>query len=176
MDPWPSGTPSHSLEFPVRIRPIRPDDEPLLVALFQRLSPRSVYRRFLSPRSSLPAAWYHAFANVDYARRFALVAERDAPAGVELVGVARYEPTDAPDTAEIAIVVDDAWQGRGLGRDLLERLLDEGEARGIRRFRADVLGENRPMLALLAQATHIESQRLSSGVIEIEFTRRQHVA
>jgi RimJ/RimL family protein N-acetyltransferase len=135
-----------------------------------------VYQRFFMPRSSLPAAWYHAFANVDSARRFALVAERDAPAGVELIGVARYEPTGSPDTAEIAIVVDDAWQGHGLGRELLDRLLDEAEARGIRRFRADVLGENRRMLALLAEATHIESRTLSNGVIEVEFTRRERAA
>lgn len=165
-----------SLALPVRVRPIRPDDEPRLVALFQRLSPRSVYQRFFSPRESLPAAWYHDFANVDYTRRFALVAEHETPDGVELVGVARYEPADAPDTAEIAIVVEDAWQGRGLGRDLLARLLDEAEARGIRRFRADVLGDNRAMLGLLAQATDIESRRLTNGVIEVDFTRRGHAA
>jgi GNAT superfamily N-acetyltransferase len=159
-----------------RYRPIRPDDEPRLVELFGRLSPRSVYQRFLAQRPSLPSAWYHAFANVDYERRFALVAEHETPGGVELVGVARYEPTGVPDTAEIAMVVDDAWQGRGLGRALLERLLDEAAARGIRRFRADVLGDNRRMLALLAHATQIERQVPKDGVIEIEFTRRSHAA
>jgi RimJ/RimL family protein N-acetyltransferase len=160
----------------LRIRPIRPDDEPRLVALFHRLSPRSVYQRFFAARTSLPAAWYHAFANVDHARRLALVAERDTESGVEIVGVARYEPSDAPDTAEIAVVVDDAWQGHGVGRDLITRLLDEADARGIRRFRADVLGENRAMLTLLAHTAHIESQALQNGVIEIEFTRRRPAA
>ena len=177
MESWPTDrllprSPASDL----RVRPIRPDDEPRLVALFHRLSPRSVYQRFFAPRTWLPAEWYRAFANVDYQRRFALVAEHDTGEGTELVGVARYEPSDVPDTAEIALVVDDAWQGRGLGRELLDRLIDEAEARGIRRFRADVLGENRPMLALLAHETSIESRRMNNGVIEIEFTRRPRVA
>jgi RimJ/RimL family protein N-acetyltransferase len=175
MDLSPSGA-RHPRTTEPHFRPIRPDDESRLVELFRRLSPRSVYHRFLAQRPSLPAAWYHTFANVDYDRRFALVAEHETAGDVELVGVARYEPTEAPEVAEIAIVVDDAWQGQGLGRTLLEKLLDEAHARGIRRFRAVVLGDNRRMLALLAHATHIERQTLKDGVIEVEFRQRPHAA
>src|SRR6266508_2852529 len=99
----------------VRIRPIRPDDEPRLVDLYGRLSRYTVYQRFFTVMRRLPPDWAHFFANVDYRRRLALVAERDTPAGVELVGVGRYEPGEEPDAAEVAFVVEDGWQGLGLG-------------------------------------------------------------
>ena len=61
----------------VRLRPVRPDDEGRLEALFHRLSAETVFQRFFTTHRRLPAAWYRSFANVDYRRRFAVVAERD---------------------------------------------------------------------------------------------------
>ena len=97
------------------LRPIRPDDEPRLVELFHRLSPRTVYQRFFRAYDQLPEGWYQRFANVDYRTRLALVAEEQEAGGPVLRAVARYEPGDTPGTTEIAIVVEDAWQGRGVG-------------------------------------------------------------
>src|SRR3989449_3405058 len=97
----------------VRVRAIRPDDEPRLMALCRRLSPRTVYQRFFSVRRLLPEE-AHAFANVDYRQRMAVVAEVDDGPEPELVGVARYSPSDEG-TADIGLVVADAWQGLGLG-------------------------------------------------------------
>jgi acetyltransferase len=77
----------------VRVRAIRPDDEPRLMALCRRLSPRTVYDRFFSFRRLLPEE-AHAFANVDYHRQMAVVAEVDDGQELELVGVARYGPSD----------------------------------------------------------------------------------
>ena len=85
--------------FSARIRPIRPDDEPRLVDLYERLSRHTAYQRFFTVLRRLPADWYHFFANVDYVRRLALVAERETVAGVQLIGVGRYEPAEEPDTA-----------------------------------------------------------------------------
>ena len=90
----------------------------------------------------LPPDWARMLATVDYRRRLALVAERGPSDAPELVGVGRYEPTDDPDTAEIAFVVQDGFQGRGRGSILLRQLLDAAEARGIHRFRAFVLADN----------------------------------
>src|SRR5258706_10611267 len=104
--------------FSARLRPIRPDDEPRLVDLYERLSRHTAYQRFFTVLRRLPADWYHFFANVDYVRRLALVAERETVAGVQLIGVGRYEPAEEPDTAEVAFVVEDGWQGRGLGGSL----------------------------------------------------------
>src|ERR1700741_743588 len=105
----------------VRVRAIRPDDEARLMALCRRLSPQTVYQRFFSVRRLLPEE-AHAFANVDYRQRMAVVAEVDDGQELELVGVARYGPS-AEGTADIGLVVADAWQGLGLGSVLLEEIL-----------------------------------------------------
>jgi RimJ/RimL family protein N-acetyltransferase len=157
----------------LRMRPIRPDDEPRLVELFHRLSPRTVYQRFFRAYDRLPDHWYHRFAHVDYRTRLALVAERQEAGGPLLHAVARYEPGEADGTTEIAIVVEDAWQHRGLGTLLLDALLAAAEARGLRRFTADVLADNRPMLRVLTRVAHIGRRDLEAGVLTIEFERRQ---
>jgi RimJ/RimL family protein N-acetyltransferase len=157
----------------LRLRPIRPDDEPRLVELFHRLSPRTVYQRFFRAYDRLPDHWYHRFAHVDYRTRLALVAEEQDAGGRLLHAVARYEPGEADGTTEIAIVVEDAWQHRGLGTLLLDALLAAAEARGLRRFTADVLADNRPMLRVLTRVAHIGRRDLEAGVLTIEFERRQ---
>ncbi len=157
------------------MRPVRPDDEPRLVELFHRLSPRTVYQRFLAPFHRLPAHWYHQFANVDYRTRLALVAEDPATGGRPLRAVARYEPGGAPGRAEVAMVVEDAWQNRRLGTQLLDALLDAAEARGIHRFTADLLAENRRMLRVLWRLAEIRRRELDRGVLTVEFERRRGV-
>ena len=157
----------------LRMRPIRPDDEPRLVELFHRLSPRTVYQRFFRAYDRLPDHWYHRFAHVDYRTRLALVAEQQEAGGPLLHAVARYEPGAADGATEIAIVVEDAWQHRGLGTLLLDALLAAAEARGLRRFTADVLADNRPMLRVLTRVAHIGRRDLEAGVLTIEFERRQ---
>ena len=156
----------------LRMRPIRPDDEPRLVELFHRLSPRTVYQRFFRAYDRLPDHWYHRFAHVDYRSRLALVAEQQAAGGPLLHAVARYEPGEANGTTEIAIVVEDGWQHRGLGGLLLDALLAAAEARGLRRFTADVLADNRPMLRILSRLALITRRDLEAGVLTIEFERR----
>jgi GNAT superfamily N-acetyltransferase len=153
----------------VRLRPIRPDDEEALVALFERLSVRTVYQRFFAPYPRLPRAWYRDFANVDYERRFGLVAERFEAEGPRLLGVAQWEPGDAPDVAELALLVEDAWQGRGLGVLLFEELLRIARSRGYRMFTADVLAENQRMLNLLRATTTIVSSSIEQGVMTLRF-------
>jgi len=157
--------------FSTRIRPIRPDDEPRLVDLYERLSRHTAYQRFFTVLRRLPSDWYHFFANVDYVRRLALVAERETVAGTQLIGVGRYEPSEEPDAAEVAFVVEDGWQGRGLGAVLLEAVLCAADARGIRRFRAYVLADNHRMLRLLATRTLVEERKTEEGVTGLRFRR-----
>lgn len=153
----------------LRLRLIRPDDEPRLTALYDRLSRHTAYQRFFSAMRRLPPDWAHFLANVDYRRRLALVIERGAAAGPELIAVARYEPTDDPEVAEVAFVVQDEWQGRGLGRLLLHELLAAAVARGIRRFRAYVLADNTRMLRLLTRHTRLLARHTEAGVTELLF-------
>ena len=156
----------------VWIRAIRPDDDAGLAALFGRLSQATVYQRFFAPFHRLPPDWYQSFVNVDYVRRLALVAERDGVDGTRLIGVARYEPTEKPDTVEVAVVVEDAWQGGGLGTKLVEDLLRAGEVRGFTRFRGYVLADNHRMLSLLHRVTAVERSEMQEGVVELSFARR----
>lgn len=155
-----------------RIRPVRPDDAQRLIDLYDRLSDTTAYQRFFRAPKRLPPEWARLFANVDYHGRLALVAEHDAPRGPELVGVTRYEPSDEPGTVEVAVVVQDGWQGRGLGVMLLSDLLAAAAARGIHRFCAFVLADNSRMLRMLARFTRVEKRTIDSGVVELIFTPR----
>jgi acetyltransferase len=157
----------------VRLRPIRPADEPRLVELYERLSAVSAYQRFFTVMETLPPELAHHFANVDYRRRLALVAEPPAGEIPAVIAVARLEPTERPTTAELALVVEDAWQRIGLGAILLAQILQAGEQRGIDDFRADVLTTNDAMLGLLARHTDVTRRSVQQhGVTELFFRRR----
>ena len=149
---------------PVTLRPIRPEDEPELTALYARLSPETAYQRFFTVMRRLPPDWAHILANVDYDRRMAIVA--DAP-GPELVAVARYAYDERAGEAEVAIVVQDRWQGRGLGTILLAELLDYAVGKGIRHFRAYVLADNRRMLDLLKRVATVQERKMERGVVSL---------
>jgi L-amino acid N-acyltransferase YncA len=152
----------------VRLRPIVPGDAPKLVALYDRLSRDTRYHRFFSAMRRLPPDWARFLATVDYRTRLALVAESPDDADA-LIAVARYEPAGASDTAEVAFVVQDDWQDRGLGSVLFGELLRAAAANGIRRFRAWVLADNRRMLDLIARFGRIEQRTLEQGVVELTF-------
>jgi RimJ/RimL family protein N-acetyltransferase len=156
----------------LRIRPIRPDDESRLAALYDRLSRHTAYQRFFTLRRRLPADWFYYFANVDYRRRLALVAERETVAGVELVGVGRYEPSDEEATGEVAFVLEDGYQGQGIGAVLLDAVLRAGTQRGLTRFRAYVLAENYRMLRLLAHHTRVIESKTKQGETTVLFEPR----
>lgn len=164
----------------IRLRPIRGEDESRLIAAYDRLSQYTAYQRFFAVMQRLPPDWAHFLAHVDYQRRLALLAEA-GPAenpgeDPELIGVARYEPTDREDTVEIALVIQDGWQNRGLGAIMLDALLAAAEARGLRRFRAFVLAGNARMLGLLARRTDVKERRASDGVVELLLARRAGIA
>jgi GNAT superfamily N-acetyltransferase len=151
----------------MRVRPIRADDELRLAELFARLSERTVYHRFFAAYRRLPATWYRDLANVDYHARLALVAEDVGAAAVRVRGVVRWEPGEAPGTVEIALVIEDAWQGRGLGATLLDALVDAARGRGIERFCADVLAENHRMLRLLRGRMEVRQSSFAEGVVHL---------
>src|SRR5690348_11204566 len=131
---------------PVATRPVRVDDEPLFVRLWPRLSPETVYRRFHSPLRGLSRAALHHLVDVDHDLRDAVVAD----VGGEVVGVARYDrsPVD-PTTAEFAILVEDAWQNLGVGRQLLTQLIELARDRGVAVLTATVQPDNERVLGLI---------------------------
>ena len=154
----------------VRIRPIRAEDATRLQDLYTRLSRHTAYQRFFGIMKRLPPDWAKVLANVDYHRRLALVAEAPAGTELELIGVGRYEPTNEKDTVEVAFVVQDGWQNRGLGTVLFGDILHAAAERSFRRFRAWVLADNQRMLDLITRFTRVESRKTEQAVTEIVFT------
>lgn len=151
----------------LHLRPIRPEDAELLVALRDRMSEQSLYSRFHGAPPKLTSQRLAYFTNVDLVDRVAIVALLDD----QLVAVARYDRTNVPDQAEVAFMVDDAHQGRGIAMLLLEHLAASARANGIVRFRADVLAGNRQMMNVFrAAGWHVESRLESGGVLEVLFT------
>jgi GNAT superfamily N-acetyltransferase len=134
------------MDIAVTTRPVRPEDRPLFCRLWERLSPETVYRRFHAPVRALPEESVRRLVTVDHDLREAVV----AVVGGEVVGVARYDrPLDDPSTAEVAVVVEDAWQGVGLGRQLITEVTDLAARRGVRRLTATVQPDNAPVLGLV---------------------------
>jgi acetyl coenzyme A synthetase (ADP forming)-like protein len=149
-----------------QVRPIRADDAQALPDLHARLSEESIYKRFFSPHPVLTAEEIERFANVDYADRMALVAVIND----ELVAVARYDRVPDGDAAEVAFVVDDRHQGRGLGTLLLEHLAGIARERGISRFVADTLVGNEAMLGVFRDAGFDQARHFdAAGVIHVSF-------
>ena len=132
----------------VTLRPIAPEDRQRLVDSFAGLSAESRYRRFFAPKTGLTESELDYFVDVDHCDHEAIVAID--PSTDELLGVARYvRGADDPEVAEVAITVADDWQGRGLGRALLDRLTYSARREGVRRFSALVQTDNRASLGLL---------------------------
>jgi GNAT superfamily N-acetyltransferase len=134
------------MDIGVTTRPVRPDDGPRLCRMWSRLSRETVYRRFHAPLHRLPADTLAHLVGVDHDLREALVAE----VGGEVVGVARYgrSPAD-PATAEVAVVVEDGWQGVGVGRQLLRELFELAGRRGVATLAADVQVDNDRVVGLV---------------------------
>ncbi len=134
------------MDIAVTTRPVQPTDRRLFYRLWPRLSPETVYRRFHAPVHRLPDEAVRRLVTVDHDQREAVV----AVVGGEVVGVARYDrlPTD-PSTAEFAVLVEDAWQRAGVGRQLLAALTDLAARRGVRTLTATVQPDNRPVLGLV---------------------------
>ncbi len=145
----------------ILIRPIRPDDKGMLEQGLHNLSETSVQRRFLTPKPSFSRSELRYLTEVDGRNHVALVAERPNAPVRALIGVARYvRLPDDPEAAEVAVVVADHWQGRGLGTLLVDELAPRARARGVRRFTATMASDNAPAHRLFEKlARHAEEHR-----------------
>ena len=152
------------MDIAVATRPVHPDDVVLFRRLWPRLSPDTVYRRFHSPLHSLPPEAVERLVTVDHDRREAVA----AVVGGEVVGVARYDrsPGD-PTTAEFAILVEDGWQGVGLGRQLLSELLELAAARGVRSLTATVQPDNDRVIGLIRRLLPAATFTRDADVLDV---------
>jgi acetyltransferase len=149
--PYPGDQETHirtAMGVDIFIRPIRPEDAGPLNDLFESLSPRSIYLRFFTPLKRLPRHMLARFTQIDYDREIALVAVPGADPDSEMLGVARVIRERTPQKAEFSVVVQDAWQGKGIGAALLKQCLKIARSRGVIEVWGTVLAENTQMLAL----------------------------
>jgi len=130
------------------LRPIKPEDAPLLVDLFNHLSAASIYYRFFSPLKSLPTPMLARFTQIDYDREIALVALDQSGETERILGVARIVTTPGGNVGEFAVAVGDPWQGKGIGAQLLSRCLRIALSRGMKKIWGIALRENKQMLRL----------------------------
>jgi acetyltransferase len=150
----------------VRVRPIAPEDKPLLVDGLRRLSAQSAFRRFMSPKVSFSQAELRYLTEVDQNDHIALVAV-DANHPSHLIAVVRCVRV-APDTADIAVVVGDPWQRMGLGRRLADEVTRRARAVGIKRIAGTMLADNRAAFRLMRGFSWpFEHDELSGGVRDV---------
>ena len=147
------------------IRPLVPADQEALASFHRRQSPESIYRRYFSPKPELSEKELDHFTAVDMVDRAALVVESHD----ELIAWASYERWPGRNEAEAAFMVDDQRHGEGIATLLLEHLAAIARSNGIERFTAEVLGDNRAMLAVFAKAGWPLQRRFDSGVVDLDW-------
>jgi acetyltransferase len=130
------------------IRPIRPEDAPLLQDLFNSLSQRTIYYRFFSQMKSLPSDMLVRFTQIDYDRDMALVAIDNSQSKEKILGVARLISDIGGVDADFAIMIADQWHGEGIGATLVKRLITIAKERKMESLYGLVLAENKQMLGL----------------------------
>jgi acetyltransferase len=158
----------------VVIRPIRPEDEPTMVRFHETLSERSVYLRyfhFMNLEQRVTHERLTRICFIDYDREIALVAERRNPATgeAEILGVGRLSKIHGTNEAEVAVLVSDKFQGRGLGKELLARLLIVGADEKLAKLVADILPDNRDVMRICEKLGFSLKHSLEDEVIHAEF-------
>ncbi|MEU2365905.1 GNAT family N-acetyltransferase [Streptomyces noursei] len=157
-----------------RIRPITPADAERLVSFYEQVSDESKYYRFFAPYPRLSDRDVHRFTHHDYVDRVGLA----ATVGGEFIATVRYDRIDArglpakspeDDQAEVAFLVQDAHQGRGVASALLEHIAAVARERGIRRFAAEVLPANTKMIKVFTDAGYTQKRTFEDGVVRLEF-------
>jgi acetyltransferase len=132
----------------ISIRTIRPEDAPLLVEFFNGLSEASIIFRFLGPLKTLPPEWVNHFTRIDYTQDVALVALKEIESRERILGVCRIMRKPDSTRGELAVVIDDLWQGKGIGRILSERCIPIAKKLGIESVWGIVSLENKKFLSL----------------------------
>jgi acetyltransferase len=158
----------------VLVRPIRPEDEPMMVKFHETLSERSVYLRYFH-LMNLPQRVAHErltrICFIDYDREMALVAERRNPSSGEneILAVARLTRILGTNDAEVAVLVSDHFHGRGLGKELLARLVIVGGDEKLGALRADILPDNRDIMRICEKLGFALRHSVEDEVVKAEF-------
>jgi acetyltransferase len=170
ISPYPNQYESHWLlrdGTPILLRPMKPEDEPLVFDFLNKCSDETIYFRYFK----LIKNWTHEmlirFTQNDYDRELGLMAVAQPPSPEVMLGVSRLVMDADRKKGEFAVIVGDPWQGKGLGPKLLEQLIAVARDLGLHLLYGDVMAQNKPMLEM-AKKAGFHSKRLGEGVIRIE--------
>lgn len=152
----------------ILLRPIKISDEPLFKDFFYSLSDDTLYRRFISMRKDMPHERLQRFVIIDYAKEMAILAMIQQEEKEIIVGVGRYSMQEAAHIAEVALVVRDDHQSKGIGTEIISYLTYLAKKQGLLGFTAEVLVENKPMLHLFEKMGFGIEKRREEGMYELK--------
>ncbi|WP_028321204.1 bifunctional acetyl-CoA hydrolase/transferase family protein/GNAT family N-acetyltransferase [Desulfatiglans anilini] len=151
----------------LRFRAIRPSDVEQMRRLFYRFSDNAVYYRYFSPIKTMPHAKMQEYVNVDYRKTMSIVGLIGEPGEGTIIAEARYVRLPDRPYADVAFVVDEAFQGKGIATYLFQMLINIARNRGIEGFKADVLASNKAMIKVFEKSPFPLKAVLDSGVYEL---------
>jgi len=148
-------------------RPVKPTDEPALSEMLYSLSGQSVRTRYFTHTMTFPHRDVQKLTNIDYKNELAIVGVVPGPAGEDIVAIAQYFLDPMTQSAEVAFIVHDEWQAKGMGSFLLDYITQIAVQRGIKRFCAKVLPMNKPMLAIFHNSRYKVSTEFDGEVFSL---------
>ena len=155
----------------VEIRAQRPDDQADMLAVFGRMDAESRYFRFFSPKRGFSEAEIAHYMNIDFVNHVALVTVVEVAGVSRIAGAGRYIVAQ-PGAAEVAFMVDDAYQGRGIASAVIRHLVVIARAAGLDALQAEVLTQNAPMLKVFAKSGLPMSTEREQGVVHVTLSLR----
>jgi len=157
----------------ILLRPVKINDESLLKDFFYSLSDASLFRRFISERKDMPHERLQDFVIIDYTKEMVILAVLKKGEKEEVIGMGQYGTNEATHTADVAFAVQDEYQNKGVGSEILTYLTFLAKRRGLLGFTAEVLRENQPMLHLFAKMGFNIEKRNTTGVYELKMAFRE---
>ena len=148
-------------------RPVKPTDEPALSEMLYSLGSQSVQTRYFTHTMAFPHKDVQKLTNIDYDNELAIVGVVPGPAGDEVVAIAQYFLDPKTQAAEVAFIVHDEWQAKGMGGSLLDHITQVAIQRGVKRFYAKVLPVNKPMLSIFQHSGHKVTTEFDGEVFSI---------
>lgn len=154
----------------ILLRPVRMTDEHLLKDFFYSLTDECMYHRFISTRRDMPHERLQKFVVIDYTKEMVILATMEEDGKETVVGMAQYLIDEGTNTAEVAFVVRDDYQNRGIGKELISYLTYLAKKNGLHGFGAQVLMDNKQMLHLFERMGFAVEKRLEAGVYELKMS------
>ena len=150
-------------------RPVKPTDEPALSEMLYSLSRESVQTRYFAHTMTFPHRDVQQLTNIDYRQDISIVGSVPGTSGEQIVAIAQYFPDPRTQAAEVAFIVQDEWQQKGMGTFLLDYVTQIAKQRGVKRFYAKVLPANKPMLAIFHNSGYKVNTEFDGEVYSITY-------